>query len=1177
MDTLKVPVSGMNCIKKASERIRLGKTPVNLWGVSGTALPLVMETLRGDTKQLLVVVKDDASADRLAADYRFYDRDVFIYPAKDVLFYYADVHGNLAARRRLEIIKRLQEGIPTVVILTVEGLMDRIPAADLIRKNSLTLSVGEEIHLSTVGQRLTEMGYESVPSVELAGQFSIHGGIMDVFPLTEECPVRTELWGDEITSLRAFDAVSQRSIEEIRQVEILPATEFVLDPEQKKRGMDRIEQELQDTAAQFKKTFHTEQYARIKKAVQAIKEDMEDFAGAANVDTLVNYFYDETVSFLDYLPKDTRIYIREPGLVAEQAHIYFEQFRMAMESRLSGGYILPGQADILFSDEEIMERLLKRTDAVFTEFIRQDTPHQGEPLEFHMQSMVSYGGRISEMIRELKDYREKKQSVLFFSQSRTRGRRLAESLNEEDIPAFFSQNENRVLKPGEVMVTTGALEAGFAIPEAGLVVLTEAEVFRRDKKKTRRYTRRYTGGEELSHLGELSVGDYVVHERHGIGVYMGIEQVDTDGRMKDYINIEYADGGKLFIPVDQLSVIGKYADKSANPPKLNKLWGSEWEKTRSRVRKHVDDMAEELISLYAARLDKPGHQYPEDTVWQTEFEETFPYEETQDQMQAIEDTKRDMESPRIMDRLICGDVGFGKTEVAIRAAFKAVQDNRQVAYLVPTTILAQQHYDTFMSRLSAYPVNVRMLSRFCTPKETKETLKGLKSGEVDIVIGTHRILSKDVAFHSLGLLVIDEEQRFGVRHKEKIKQLKKTVDVLTLTATPIPRTLHMSLVGIRDMSLLREPPVDRRPIQTYVMEYDREMVKEACRRELARKGQVYYVYNRVDSIEDVAGELRTLLPDATIAFAHGKMTPRELEQLMREFVNREIDILVTTTIIETGLDIPNVNTIIIHGADRFGLAQLYQLRGRVGRSGRNAYAFLMYRKDKMIREVAEKRLSAIREFTELGSGYKISMKDLEIRGAGNVLGSDQSGHMEEVGYELYAKMLSSAIRKKQGKEAEEEEDEPDCTVDIPVDAFIPDAYVRSEYVKLELYKRIYRIRTNEDAELIEEEMKDRFGELPKPVEQLLRVALLKAEARKAAITDIKYREGELFYVIRNGTAVDAAGIPALLKKYPGMHLVTAKQSGFAVPHTKLIQEDLLMHAEEEVGAIRTVIRMGEPE
>ncbi len=1175
LDTLRVPAAGMKCIAEARKAIRSKKTPVNIWGTPDQVLPLLMESLREDAGQVLVVAKDEAQADRLYEDYRFYDRNVFVYPAKDVLFYYADVHGNLAARKRLEIIKRLQDREPSVIILTVEGLMDRIPAPGMIREHSFTLSVGEEIRLTAVSQRLTEMGYESVPFVEVAGQYSVRGGIIDIFPLTEDLPVRAELWGDEIASLRAFDAASQRSVEEIEKVEILPATEFALDEERLRRGMAKIEKELEETAGAFKKSFHTEQYARITKAVRAIRESMEDFAGASNVDSLVNYFYDETASFLDYLPEDTRIYVQEPVAVAEHARVYFEQFRMAMESRISGGYILPGQADILFSDSEIMERLTAHTDVVFTAFISQDTPHVGEMLECGARGVMPYGGHTDELIRDLKGYREKGYSVLFFSVSKTRAGRLAESLRENDIPAFFSQNSNRVLKPTEVMVTTGALESGFELPDAGLVVLTESEVFRRDKKKTRRQQKRFSGGEELAHLGELSVGDYVVHERHGIGIYKGIEQVETDGRMKDYINIDYADGGKLFIPVDQLSVIGKYADKSANPPKLNKLGGSEWEKTRSRVRKNVDDMADELISLYAERLNRQGHQYPEDTVWQTEFEETFPYEETQDQLQAISDTKRDMESPRIMDRLICGDVGFGKTEVALRAAFKAVQDNRQVAYLVPTTILAQQHYDTFTSRLAGYPVNIRMLSRFCTPKEIKETLAGLKSGAVDIVIGTHRLLSKDVSFRSLGLLVIDEEQRFGVRHKEKIKQLKKTVDVLTLTATPIPRTLHMSLVGIRDMSLLREPPVDRRPIQTYVMEYDREMVKEACRRELARKGQVYYVYNRVDSIEGIAGELMQLLPDARIAFAHGKMTPRELEQLMRDFVARDIDILVTTTIIETGLDIPNVNTIIIHGADRFGLSQLYQLRGRVGRSGRNAYAFLMYRKDKMIREVAEKRLSAIREFTELGSGYKISMKDLEIRGAGNVLGSDQSGHMEEVGYDLYVKMLSAAIRKKQGKEEPEEEDEPDVLVELPLDAYIPDVYVRSEYVKLELYKRIYRIRSVEDAELIEEEMKDRFGELPKPVTLLLRVACLKAEAVKAHITDIKYWDGEIFYVIRNGTAVNASQIPAFLKAFPGMHLVTAKQSGFAIPHSKLIQEELLSNAEKEVRAIQELVMNAE--
>ena len=1169
MDAIRVPVSEMECIEKANAALRSAKKPVNIWGASRNVRPLVMEALRGEAEQVLIVTYDEARADQLYQDYRFYDRNVYIYPAKDVLFYYADVHGNLAARKRLEIIKRIQDKERSVIILTIEGLMDKVPAPETVRNSSLRLTVGEEIQLTAVQKILTEMGYEQVALVEIAGQFSVRGGILDIFPLTEECPTRVELWGDEIDSIRAFDVSTQRSIDEQQEVEILPATEFVLSPERMSRGMKLIEEEHESVAKAFKESFHTEQYARLNKAVRALKEGLENFAGASNVDTLVSYFYPDAVSFLDYLPEGTRVYVDEPLKVEEQARIYFEEFRLAMESRLDGGYILPGQARVLFGNDEILARLAGRARVLFTEFQEKlSAIPAGTQLEFKARSLVPFGGRIEELTAELKKYRADGYRILYISMSKTRAGRFADALQERDIPAFFSNSQSRVLQPGEVMVTTGSLETGFVLPDVKLVVLTESEVLRRDKARTRRQKPKYSG-ESISHLGELHPGDYVVHERHGIGIYKGIEKVETDGRLKDYINIDYANGGKLFIPVDQLSVIGKYADKSAAKPKLNKLGGAEWEKTRSRVRNHVDHMAEELVALYADRQIKKGHQYPPDTIWQHEFEETFPYEETDDQLRAIQDTKRDMESDKIMDRLICGDVGFGKTEVAIRAAFKAVQDNRQVAYLVPTTILAQQHFDTFIKRLASYPVNIRMLSRFCTPKETKETLKGLAEGTVDIVIGTHRLLSKDVAFHDLGLLVIDEEQRFGVRHKEKIKQLRKTVDVLTLSATPIPRTLHMSLVGIRDMSLLQEPPVDRRPIQTYVMEYDRELVKEACRRELARKGQVYYVYNRVDDIARIASGLMEMLPDARIAFAHGKMTSRELESLMRDFVEQEIDILVTTTIIETGLDIPNVNTIIIHNADRFGLAQLYQLRGRVGRSGRNAFAFLMYQQNRMIREEAEKRLSAIREFTELGSGYKISLKDLEIRGAGNVLGSDQSGHMEEVGYDLYVKMLSSAIRKKKGEK--EEEEDFDTTIELPIDAYIPDEYVRSEYLKLELYKRIYRIRTPEDADAIRMELQDRFGEPPKPVLRLLQVAEVKQQAHACGMTEVKYMDGEVIYLIRNGTKARVERIPELLKKFKGMRLVTAKQSGFAIRHSKLIQEELLDHVAEEVQTIYTMI------
>ena len=1174
MNTICAPVSEMGCIQEAKRSLREGEKPVSIYGASGGIRPLLTEVLREDASQVLIVTYDEGRAQQLYQDYRFYDRNVCVYPSKDVLFYYADVHGNLAARKRLEVVKRLLDGEPTVVIASVESLMDRIPAPETVKKSIVKLKKGQEVSFTDLQKMFTECGYESVGLVEESGQFSTRGGILDIFPLTEECPIRIEFWGDEIESIRAFDASTQRSIEDLEEVEILPATEFVLDDSRRRRGLRRIDDDYQVASDGFKTAGKTEEYNRLKKAVDTLKDDIQNLAGASNVDGLVMYFYPDCVSFLDYFPEDTKIFVDDPKRTELRAEVYGKEFRDAMDSRLKRGYILPRQADILYDHLEILERLEDSAHALFTEFIEKGKVLlPKKELEFVARQVMSFEGKFDELAVSLEKYREEDYRILFISMSQSRGTRLVDTLQEQGIPAALSTDRSRLLQPREVLVATGSLESGFQLPEIKLLVITESDVLRKDKERTRR-NRPKRLGKQISHLGELHPGDYVVHERHGIGIYRGIEQIQTDGRYQDYISIEYADGGTLFIPVDHMSMIGKYADAAATPvPKLNKLGSKTWENTKRRVRAQVEAMASELIDLYADRQTLTGHAFPPDTPWQREFEESFPYEETEDQIRAIEDTKRDMESDKIMDRLICGDVGFGKTEVAIRAAFKAVQDGHQVAFLVPTTILAQQHFDTFRKRLAKYPVNIRMLSRFCTPKEIKETLEGIKKSTVDIVVGTHRLLSKDVAFHRLGLLIIDEEQRFGVKHKEKIKQLRNTVDVLTLTATPIPRTMHMSLVGIRDLSLLEEAPVDRRPIQTFVMEYDREMVQEACRRELIRRGQVYYVYNRVDKIASVAEDLAKLLPEARIEYAHGKMSSRELENLMRDFVDKKIDILVTTTIIETGLDIPNVNTIIIHNADRFGLAQLYQLRGRVGRSGRSAYAFLMYQKDKLIKETAEKRLAAIREFTDLGSGYKISMRDLEIRGAGSVLGVDQSGHLEDVGYDLYVKMLSAAIRKKKGElqEDEEEEDSFDTLISLPVNAYIPDVYVRSEYLKLEMYKQIYRVTSEEDADAIRIEMQDRFGDLPKEVENLLKVAVLRPLAHSCGITDIRYENGEVLYLFIENPDINAREIPTLFKCRKGMRIVNGNPAGFKVARSKTVPEDLLEQVMQDVKTMRELL------
>ena len=633
------------------------------------------------------------------------------------------------------------------------------------------------------------------------------------------------------------------------------------------------------------------------------------------------------------------------------------------------------------------------------------------------------------------------------------------------------------------------------------MVISETDIFGRKKRKKKRH--KTYSGQKIQDFSELKVGDYVVHENHGLGIYEGIEKIQVDKVTKDYMKISYAGGGALYILATQLDLIQKYAGSDAKKPKLNKLGTSQWTKTKSQVKHAVKLVAKDLVELYAARQEADGYMYEPDTVWQKEFEEMFPFEETEDQLQAIEDTKRDMESHKIMDRLVCGDVGYGKTEIAIRAAFKAVQEGKQVVYLVPTTILAQQHYNTFVQRMKDFPVRVDLLCRFKTSAEQKKTVEDLKKGLVDVVIGTHRVLSKDVEYKDLGLLIIDEEQRFGVAHKEKIKKLKENVDVLTLTATPIPRTLHMSLIGIRDMSVLEEAPIDRMPIQTYVMEYNEEMVREAIERELSRDGQVYYVYNRVSDIADVAGRVQQLVPDAVVSYAHGQMNERQLENIMCDFINGDIDVLVSTTIIETGLDISNANTMIIHDADRMGLSQLYQLRGRVGRSNRMAYAFLLYRKDKLLKEVAEKRLAAIREFTDLGSGIKIAMRDLEIRGAGNLLGAEQHGHMEAVGYDLYCKMLGEAVRQEKG---ELDEDIFTTTMDLNLDAYIPDSYIPNEYQKLDIYKRIAGIENEEEMDDMLEELIDRFGDIPRKVQQLLNIAGLKALAHSAYVTSVEQKE-----------------------------------------------------------------------
>ncbi len=1126
----------------------------------------------------LILTYSDLRAKELYEEYRFFDRDVMMFPAKDLIFFEADIHSNELIKERVRVLKSLMERSlsdrPLTIISTMAACMNRMAPFEDWKRHILEINPDTEIDIEKLKEELIRCGYERTAQVEGPGQFAVRGGIVDIFPLTEENPVRIELWGEEVDSIRRFDVNSQRSIEDLNGIKIYPAAELIPDDAQREGALTRIAKEAKHFEDRFRKKDDMESAARIRHLLQKCRDELEELVEPLSMEGFIDYFTDKKISFLDYFnPADLLIFLDEPNRLEESGKAVREEFFESMNSRLEKGYVLPGQTALLFTEQEIVARICEQNAVGLCTLEGAKSPWRvSGKYSMTVRSVNPYNNSFDYLVKDLKSWKKEGSRVILLAASRTRGRRLAADLMDQGLSSFYTEDEKREVQPGEILVTYGNAKRGYEYPLIKFAVITESDIFGQEKKK-RKKQRRYEG-KQISSFTELAVGDYVVHENHGLGIYRGIEKVEVDHVNKDYMKIEYAGSSNLYVPATQLDVIQKYADADSKKPKLNKLGAQEWSRTKARVRTAVRQVAQDLVNLYAKRQRGKGFAYSEDTVWQKEFEEMFPYEETEDQLAAIEDVKRDMQSTKIMDRLICGDVGYGKTEVALRAAFKAVQDGKQVAYLVPTTILAQQHYNTFQQRLKDFPVRVDLLCRFRSAAEQQKTIRDLKNGLVDIVIGTHRLLSKDVEYKDLGLLIIDEEQRFGVSHKEKIKQLKTDIDVLTLTATPIPRTLHMSLAGIRDMSVLEEAPQDRLPIQTYVMEYNEELVREAISRELARGGQVYYVYNRVNTIAEVTNRVAALVPQANVAYAHGQMKEHELEQIMYDFINGDIDVLVSTTIIETGLDIPNVNTMIVHDADTMGLSQLYQLRGRVGRANRRAYAFLMYRGDKMLPEVAEKRLSAIREFTELGSGIRIAMRDLEIRGAGNLLGSEQHGHMEAVGYDLYCKLLNESVQEIQGTEKEQEGYE--TSIDIDVDAFIPDSYIQSETQKLDTYKRIAAIRTAQEQDDMLDELMDRFGEPPRSVQNLLSIARLKEEAHEAWITELTQKGREIKLAMYEKAQVDTMKIDPLVRKSRGkLRFVADKNNpyflyvqpfsdGAGISDTLALSEELV----RQIGSLR---------
>jgi transcription-repair coupling factor (superfamily II helicase) len=1097
-------------------------------GLSGSSrTAYIADVYLQTNKSTIVVTHNLFQAQKVYDDLiQFLSEDeVYLYSANELIAAELSVASPELRAQRIEVLNKLSQNHSGVYIVPVAGLRKILPPKSMWETNQIRFKTGEDIDLDEVLNQLVQMGYQRTGMVNTPGEFSLRGGIVDIFPLTSQNPVRIELFDTEIDSIRIFSVEDQRSIDKLNAMEIGPATEVLLSYENIERLIREIEAGL---SASLKK---------VKAA--AVKEKMTEYIGH-EVDQLENgqvpeqifkylsLAYDHPSSLLDYLPEDGVIFFDEFSRVQEMSESLEKEEAEWYTSLLQEGQIIHDvPVSHAFSGLINNTKLPKVYFSLFLRHIPNTSPQN--IFNVSTKPMQNFHGQMNVLKAELDRWKKGKYTVVLLGPDEERVKKLQRVLDDYKIEIAFVEDGDKLL-PGTIQMINGSLTNGFELPLQKLAVITEEELFnKKTQKKPRR--QKLSNAERIKSYSELKVGDHVVHVNHGIGKFLGIETLEINGVHKDYLHVKYQGNDKLYVPVDQIELVQKYVASENKDPKLYKLGGSEWKKVKSKVQSSVQDIADDLIKLYAEREAAKGYAFSPDGDMQREFEMVFPYEETDDQLRSVSEIKQDMERERPMDRLLCGDVGYGKTEVAIRAAFKAIADGKQVAILVPTTILAQQHYETIKERFQDFPVEIGLLSRFRTRKQQQETTKGLKNGTVDIVVGTHRLLSKDIQYRDIGLLIIDEEQRFGVTHKEKIKQLKTNIDVLTLTATPIPRTLHMSMLGVRDLSVIETPPENRFPVQTYVMEYNGALIKEAIEREMARNGQVYFLYNRVEDIERKADEISMLVPDARIAYAHGQMSENELEAVILSFLAGEYDVLVTTTIIETGVDIPNVNTLIVFDADRMGLSQLYQLRGRVGRSNRVAYAYFTYRKDKVLTEVAEKRLQAIKEFTELGSGFKIAMRDLTIRGAGNLLGAQQHGFIDSVGFDLYSQMLKEAIEERKGDLPKQPESS--FEVDIEIDAYIPDDYIKDGHQKIEMYKRFRSLSSLPEIEELEEEILDRFGEYPEEVGYLFLISEMKIYAKNTKLESIKQDKKSVnIFMSPEGTAqIDGSKVFNLCNKH----------------------------------------------
>ena len=1113
--------------KKIKRSIEGHKYPVGIYGLSESGKSYLLYGVYEETdKGMLILTHNDMEAKHIYEDLNFYCNDVYYFPTREVTFYNVEAVSGDLRWERLKVIDKILNEKKNIVIASIESLAATYAPVELFKEFSFDITLGDVLNTVHLCNKLVQCGYERVSVVENIGQFSMRGGILDIYPPIGAGPFRIELFDDEVDSIRTFNPDTQRSIDKVNSIKVFPAKEIILTEENINSGKLKIEEELQEALERFSKIKDKEALERISKAVNLNLESLNETYTFETIDSYMPYFYNKTTSFLDYFTDRIVIVDDIARAIGKLDSVYYE-FKENYENFLSRGNILPRQGELLISEDEVVA-MLEESETLFLQGINASAKVL-KPREIATFSQITthdYHGQLDMLIEDIKDKKKKGYRTLILSGTRTRGERLIETLRDREIEAVYKDIVDNVAQ-GEVVVTFGNSVKGFEYPELKVSVISDSEVFGQSKRKsTRRTNKKGTG--KIKSFTELKLGDYVVHVNHGIGVYKGIKQLDAQGNKKDYLVLEYNSGDTLYVPVEQLDLVQKYIGGEGKTPKINKLGSSEWAKARNKVKRSVEDIAEDLVKLYAIRSTLKGHRYSSDTPWQRQFEDEFPYEETPDQLSAIEDIKRDMESDKSMDRLLCGDVGYGKTEVALRAEFKCVMDGKQVAILVPTTILAEQHYKNMVKRFSDFPIKIDMISRFRTPSQVKETLKALKEGNLDIIVGTHKLLQKDVIFKDLGLLVIDEEQRFGVTHKEKIKEIKKNIDVLTLSATPIPRTLHMSLSGVRDISIIETPPEERYPIQTYVVEFNDQLIRDAIIREMNRDGQVFFVYNRVETIRDMATYVQKLVPEAKIAIAHGQMTERELEKVVLEFVDRKYDILLCTTIIETGIDIPNANTMIINDADKMGLSQLYQLRGRVGRTNRIAYAYFTYTKDKILTEVAEKRLKAIKDFTELGSGLKIAMRDLEIRGAGNIMGAAQCGHMAAVGYDLYCRMLEEAVMMIKG---DVDKEPVETTVEMKIDAYIPSSYIKDETQKIQVYKKIASIESFDHMLDVIEEIEDRYSNIPNSVYNLIHIAYLKAIARDIGVVEIKDTGIQVLITFKDKSYLSSNMVKYILENY----------------------------------------------